>query len=1502
MKKGLLGLVLVLVFCFSLVTAAESSVENEIKKITHYAEEYETGNINYVQLLVYSSAVRERLNEELGVVSREEGGLLKQEQIEKALGEPIEMTRWVWVEMEDHETKLDEPVPKWEKIVFDGKKIQMKLSAHPSIFKERSINQKFNRRENEGDLEEEFGEFDIGEGMYLVYRLHFEIYFKEQDKEELDIGDEIDNIKELAEEYSLDPSMGNAETLAEESVNVEKRFEDYFRQNSEDCESLMNSIFGSENKRDEQKLYVQEIEFFEGDNFEAIMRLEMCEECEWNWINLDMRLEGRGPGFKYPEEFEDYAGSSRERYQGMGNEEYRAETIELIGEIKTLLGRGDHHQALSYKGKLWGLTEAWNQESNNVWEIADELYGIDWDGMSDEERDECHRTFCWIKNEQEKRERMKELREQNFNFRKLFYQDLFRDYEKREFYYEQVEWEKRLIEEFKEFGEEDCDNGKDDNDNGQVDCEDAQCGGKICGMGEADKEGCIERCGENCVVSSVEEEDGEEIDEACMSGCSFECSEEIDLYCIAGSCRAKEEIVEIEEAICGNHVCEEGELELCVEDCTQCEEYGALECEGRVIFSGTDGTGCPLEPICLEDSCEVDEDCEFLCGEGECVGSKCQIVELEECREPDCVDGDRKIEVCTSGGDMVVSVCFNGLWKDTGVSCGEGGVAYCGNEKCDESQGEDSYNCPTDCHWVCGNGLCEPFENDKCDEDCNPEVSDKKDYGEECSSDEECMHNKCRVGRCSYGNARGEGCEGSWQCESEMCENGVCLGNGGQGESCNSDDECESEICYNGVCTGGPPASELCGNGFCDTFESESDLRPCPEDCAEDDEEIEVDEDEVVGDECVVKSDCGGENDVCSNGNCVTLPENEVEEEGEEEPEEEEQEEDVVPGVPGLSPEEEEQEEEIEEESEEEVEVEEEEEEEEAEPEEDVEEQAGGFGNVMFVPLQYFVEFLEGDDDGGEDGGDSGGDDDGDSGDDGGDEGGEEPDYSPDDDQDDGLEDDQDDDNDDREERREEREREEEEERRRNECNERCERECFDMKVHPCVEGCIWEICGNELDCDVDEERETCEETCENEEDVEGCERDCFNKCIEGEETWEEPEREENKEEKGVFVAGGSCRKAQGQTESFVWFSGWGDPFEDIHRLKNKYYSGGNAEWCERDFENLKKQREEFEKGFNQEFVEWFFEDYLANSAGEWEHAVSGIFDLYWRDVDILRQMAERMGCLGIDDFPVSENDLIRVEYETEYGKVEFWEELGHARLGEFDWEGEIVSPYMKIWVFPSKEVMKSMFEEAMEENKFPGPEGDEGGPSDEEKEKMRGEEDTMEWIKEVSEKYGGSFDVVVQFKDYEATSEGEVVFNLYTKIDEVNLIDVTPMLYSEVPEEDARAELDFEKLYDIIEAEEKMRGAELESPPWDIKPRKGAIKGVTDGVKMWWKGRALFNSVKYYPDSAEGDMKVFLREFFEGMMGGSGDDKDMNEGDFEEGEEPWEEKGVITGEVIGGY
>ena len=1300
MKKE--AMILFLIILVIPLTFAQS-IDTGIKKITYYAEEYEIGNINYAQLIVYTSSLSQDLAEEMGATAQGHDAVLKSEQLESALGDPTETTKWVWVENEEREKKLDEEIPAWRKIIFDGKKIQIWLNAWPNIISK--------------------GDKDL-----VFYRLHLDIIFKKPE-EQIDIEKKIEEIKEIAEKYNENPNRENLEILARESVNAEQLFNSHFNQNPGKCEEVMNGLFGSENKREDQKFLVEEIKFYEGDNLEAIFKLEMCDECEWQGINLYIEFESR-QRFDY-----NYIGDmlgSKERFSSLTSEDFKKETINLVDNIRSKIVEGDYKSALEILSELRILTEAWNEKANNVWEEVEDKFRIDWESMTDKEREECSKNYCWIKKEQEKREAGKNLRNSIYEDRKRFYLDLFSNYEKKEFYYEEERWEKRLIEEFKEFGEEVCNNGIDDNENSQIDCSEAQCGGKLCGY-------------DKIVV-----EDGNSTREV-----------GVELYCVAGTCQAKEEIIEEQEIVCGNHICEDGEKDACSEDCALCVEHKPILCGGSIIFSGKDEEGCPLEPICLkeEESCEVDEDCtEPLCANVGCVESVCQVIELTECRDQECVDGTEKIQNCENGDEIVFKKCVNGIWKDTDAEC---------------ELKEQALECAP-----CGNN-------------CLP----KKDI---------------EVALCS-----------------ETTEEFDCI-----------------EV--NGECV----VSHL-----------------------------EVEEKDVVGEECVIRTDCGNENDVCNNGQCVTLPELiEVDEEVNEGEVEEE-----------LG----EKQEEIDEEKQEEI--------EEVEAEEETE-QPIATGNVILSFLKVLVsrlaitgfvtengttEVVEG-----------------------GTtetplekEGEEPPPQEPieempkepgekiEEERIDRL---PEDDYDNRERKGEERNEMEEQERRKSECNERCGRECYDREVRPCTEDCIWEECGSELECNVDEVKVKCENKCESETNLDSCKKECFDKCLEGKETWVEPEREEHKEEKFVFTVGGSCRASKGKSEGFIWFGGWGQNFNDFHLIKNKYYSHGGGDWCEEDLENLMKQRKELEKSLNEEFAYWFFEKYVANAADDWEKHISGIFDIYWKDVDVSRQMTERLQCAKKEGLP--EHQLINFKYDTDYGSIEFWEEVRTAKLHEDTEEVQIISPYMKTWLFPSREFFKSEMRRAMERHEIPGPPEEEKRNilTEDERSEFMDDEEFMEMIRDFNEKYGEN--LVIQFKDF---NTGDVAFNIYIRLNEREIMYFEPMLPSEIPAEDVRIEFDVDKLLDIIEYGESGR-IELESPPWDRKPRISFVKNAVNGVRMFFMFRSLMNSAVVYPDSARNDAQFFVESFLGIAMRDDHEDRE----DFEEFDEEklpgeWEDKELLTGEVV---
>jgi len=804
------------------ISKSKSSLglQDEIKKITHYAEEYETGNINYVKLMVHTAASRENINELMGgkELGMDGGMVVTASEIERVLGEPDSNGhgRWAWLQSEEREIKLDKPVPVWKKIVFDGKKIQIRFNAYPMAFKKS-------------------GEIKI------FYNINVDAEFKSKE-DERDFGDDVDEIEGLAKIFSENPSEGNGEKLARKSVEIERAFEQYAREGAganKDCKDLMNQILGSESRMDTQTLLVKEATFYSDDMFEVILRLEMCEDCEWRWINMNSWIDGRV-------DFEEGSSTvNKRKYESLSDDDFKREIKSILDVYKRALEQGDMKTAMSVQKNLWVINEAWNEKANNVWDVVEKQIESERSLRSEEEMG----NYDW-EGENEKREKkVSELQENSFVLRKTFYENLFNQFDDvRDINYQELRYEKRLIEEFKLVGSEICDNGVDDNGDEEIDCGDGSCAGDPCGKSDV-------------IV-------GEGNDSQIIV---------VDMYCIESTCQVREEDLVVPEAVCGDNNCELGEELTCFEDCQICPEYDAVPCEdGIVILGGLDENECVLPPVCIvqNNSCGDNSDCaQPLCGSASCVKGECKIGELELCTNPDCVDGEEEIEECENGDKIVTDICVAGLWESTGLMCEEDVEYYCEGNKlylgeelileCGDEEGCDAENqecVAIECLGVVCESKCEDnvlYTTGHCDEDAGECAYDSvKECGENAECDarrEMCLSEVCSYTDCNYEPQCGDSELFRFECEPESgeCVKSVI-------ETCAEDEFCSPK---EDGCISSEEKPE-CGNDICERGKGESEVN-CAVDC----------EEKGAGEECIVREDCGGEHDVCSNGWCVTLPE-----------------------------------------------------------------------------------------------------------------------------------------------------------------------------------------------------------------------------------------------------------------------------------------------------------------------------------------------------------------------------------------------------------------------------------------------------------------------------------------------------------------------------------------------------------------------------------------------------------------------------------------------------
>ncbi len=358
--------------------------------------------------------------------------------------------------------------------------------------------------------------------------------------------------------------------------------------------------------------------------------------------------------------------------------------------------------------------------------------------------------------------------------------------------------------------------------------------------------------------------------------------------------------------------------------------------------------------------------------------------------------------------------------------------------------------------------------------------------------------------------------------------------------------------------------------------------------------------------------------------------------------------------------------------------------------------------------------------------------------------------------------------------------------------------------------------------------------------------------CVKGEE-WVH--------DKGAVRFQGSCRTfPTKRMEGWVHFDMWGDPFEELHPIREEIEMEMGEEWCEWQLENKIKERIEIQNSLTEEFLTWFFEEYVPSSPSEWEKHIGGIFDSYWRIVDNSMKTSELLLCSGEDKLP-EEYEPIEVSYDTEFGSVRVWE--AETTTDFFGKRARIISPYMQIWILPTKEFIKKEFQAGMKGGYMPGPEGKqkpEIPPS--EQEKMRRDPKFMGIINSISEKYGGEAKIIFNIVDGE-----ELVFNALITINDEVLIKMEPMETYE-GDYDAKITFEFDFFYDmILTSEREMKGGHVEYPPWESRPAFGDMfKGMVDGMRMWFmiQGGIASGQIRAEPGDALQDGLMLMQFMFE--------------------------------------
>ncbi|MBU0958601.1 MAG: hypothetical protein KKB31_01520, partial [Nanoarchaeota archaeon] len=345
------------------------------------------------------------------------------------------------------------------------------------------------------------------------------------------------------------------------------------------------------------------------------------------------------------------------------------------------------------------------------------------------------------------------------------------------------------------------------------------------------------------------------------------------------------------------------------------------------------------------------------------------------------------------------------------------------------------------------------------------------------------------------------------------------------------------------------------------------------------------------------------------------------------------------------------------------------------------------------------------------------------------------------------------------------------------------------------------------------------------------------------------------------FRATGVCKTTNGETESYLKFTGGGEIFSDINYLLNQYQTGG-AEWTNFELENLLEQRRILEESFNLDFVKWFFNDYLTENAENWEQAEDPINDLYNQLVENQMQIAYAMESAGIIELETY--NPITIDYETEYGSLHYSEPIGLVRLPGMQTSVKILSPEIKLFILPNQEFIIREQEKAMNQKTFPGSEVTaiqrtlSKGLTPEEKTAVSQDQELVKELEALSSQtIDGILDIKISVEDSE-----KIVYNLYVTIDG-SKIRAQPLLPGETPLTDAEITIPFADFYSLIQ--KSMEHSYIQKSPWN--EGKGLFERINDAIgsiSLYFNTNGFMNSIKISSKTIpEGEIRSAFKQIF---------------------------------------
>jgi hypothetical protein len=351
----------------------------------------------------------------------------------------------------------------------------------------------------------------------------------------------------------------------------------------------------------------------------------------------------------------------------------------------------------------------------------------------------------------------------------------------------------------------------------------------------------------------------------------------------------------------------------------------------------------------------------------------------------------------------------------------------------------------------------------------------------------------------------------------------------------------------------------------------------------------------------------------------------------------------------------------------------------------------------------------------------------------------------------------------------------------------------------------------------------------------------------------------------GRVALSGTCwTDLSGKSYGDLYFNLEGK-FGVINDIAKINYDNGNN-WCLGEVKQSILARRALENSLNNDFAKWFFEDYLANNANEWQRRSAALQNIYSYDMKLSEIMAGDKDCSG--DYKLPEFNLINVDYETSFGSFKFWEKELEAKVGRSKEPVKVVAPYMTSWIFPSKEIVEqSMINDPSGSGNVDQPYR--GAGMFEESNELEGNQQLADDVGKLIDKYSNGKDSIVMEIKFIDPDNNKIIMQMpisFTRKD-ISMVDnVNPQ--NIIP--DITVNADFNQLYDLIaKVQRENKEKFIVYPSYDKSLHiKQSISEFVNAIELKMKINNMISSIETTPESAKEDVVKFIKDFMSSALG----------------------------------